>query len=69
MISLLFESYASGRISRREFVNRAAALGVAGIAAAALDPLVASPAAASSLAQAALAELSAAKTLPLAQGP
>ncbi|HEX2458917.1 MAG TPA: alpha/beta fold hydrolase, partial [Vicinamibacterales bacterium] len=65
MISLLFESYASGRISRREFVNRAAALGVAGVAAAALDPLVASPAAASSLAQAALAELSAAKTLPL----
>jgi pimeloyl-ACP methyl ester carboxylesterase len=65
MISLLYESYASGRISRREFMNRAAALGVAGVAAAALDPLVASPAAASSLAQAALAELSAAKTLPL----
>jgi pimeloyl-ACP methyl ester carboxylesterase len=65
MISLLYESYASGRISRREFMNRAAALGVAGVAAAALDPLVASPAAASTLAQAALAELSAAKTLPL----
>jgi pimeloyl-ACP methyl ester carboxylesterase len=65
MISLLYESYASGRISRREFMNRAAALGVAGVAAAALDPLVASPAAASSLAQAALAELSGAKTLPL----
>ena len=65
MISLLYESYASGRISRREFMNRAAALGVAGVAAAALDPLVASPAAASTLAQAALAELSVAKTLPL----
>jgi pimeloyl-ACP methyl ester carboxylesterase len=65
MISLLYESYASGRISRREFMNRAAALGVAGVAAAALDPLGASPAAASTLAQAALAELSAAKTLPL----
>ena len=65
MISLLYESYASGRISRREFMNRAAALGVAGVAAAALDPLVASPADASTLAQAALAELSAAKTLPL----
>jgi pimeloyl-ACP methyl ester carboxylesterase len=65
MISLLYESYAGGRISRREFMNRAAALGVAGVAAAALDPFVASPAAASTLAQAALAELSAAKTLPL----
>src|SRR5262245_47824113 len=65
MISLLYESYASGRINRREFMNRAAALGVAGVAAAALDPLGASPATASTLAQAALAELSAAKTLPL----
>src|SRR5262245_36552413 len=65
MISLLYESYASGRISRREFMNRAAALGVAGVAAAALDSVGASPATASTLAQAALAELSAAKTLPL----
>ncbi|MET0212782.1 MAG: twin-arginine translocation signal domain-containing protein, partial [Vicinamibacterales bacterium] len=65
MISLLYESYASGRISRREFMNRATALGVAGVAVAALDSLVASPATASTLAQAALAELSAAKTLPL----
>jgi pimeloyl-ACP methyl ester carboxylesterase len=65
MISLLYESYASGRISRREFMNRAAALGVAGVAVAVLDPLGASPAAALTLAQAALAELSAAKTLPL----
>ena len=65
MISLLYESYANGRISRREFMNRATALGVAGVAAAALDSLVASPATASTLAQAALAELSAAKTLPL----
>jgi pimeloyl-ACP methyl ester carboxylesterase len=46
-------------------MNRAAALGVAGVAVAVLDPLGASPAAALTLAQAALAELSAAKTLPL----
>ncbi|HEY6360930.1 MAG TPA: alpha/beta fold hydrolase [Vicinamibacterales bacterium] len=65
MIALLYESYASGRIGRREFMGRASALGIAGLAAAAAGPLAASPAQASSLAQAALAGLSAAKTLPL----
>ncbi|MBI4265792.1 MAG: alpha/beta fold hydrolase [Acidobacteria bacterium] len=61
----LYSSFAEGGISRREFMSRATALGIAGAAAAALGPLAADPAQASSLAQAALAQLSAAKTLPL----
>jgi pimeloyl-ACP methyl ester carboxylesterase len=64
-ITRLYESYATGGITRREFMARATSLGIAGIAAAALDSLAARPADAASLAQAALAQLSAAKTLPL----
>jgi len=64
-ISRLYESFANGDISRREFMSRATAIGIAGAAAAAVGPLAANPAQASALAQASLAELSAAKTLPL----
>ena len=62
-ITSLYESYAGGGISRRDFMSRATALGIAGVAAAALGPLAANPSEAASLAQA--AALSAAKTLPL----
>jgi pimeloyl-ACP methyl ester carboxylesterase len=65
MITLLFESYAHGRIGRREFLTRATSLGIAGIAAAVADSLSARPAEALSLAQGALAELATAKTMPL----
>src|SRR5688572_5709004 len=62
-IKTLYESYAEGGISRRDFMGRATALGIAGVAASALGPLAANPSEAASLAQA--ASLSAAKTLPL----
>jgi pimeloyl-ACP methyl ester carboxylesterase len=57
----LYERYATGAISRREFMQRATAVGVAGVASAALGPLTAGTA----LAQGSLAQLSAAKALPL----
>jgi pimeloyl-ACP methyl ester carboxylesterase len=47
----LYTDFASGRVSRREFMSRAAALGVAGAAAAALAPLAAGTADAAGLAQ------------------
>ena len=62
-IKTLYESYAGGGISRRDFMSRATALGIAGVAATALGTLAANPGEAASLAQA--AALSAAKTLPL----
>lgn len=65
MIGRLYEDYASGALSRREFMQRATALGLAGAASAALGPLTAGTARASSLAQTSLARLSAATTLPL----
>jgi pimeloyl-ACP methyl ester carboxylesterase len=49
-ISTLYQDFAGGRIDRREFMRRAAALGVAGAAAAALGPLAANPASAAGLA-------------------
>ncbi|MBM3821161.1 MAG: alpha/beta fold hydrolase, partial [Acidimicrobiia bacterium] len=61
----LYTSFAEGGVSRREFMRRATALGIAGAAASALGPLTADPAQAAPLAQAALAQLSSAKTLPL----
>ena len=64
-VTELYEGFAGGGVSRREFMRRAAALGIAGAAASALGPLAADPAQAATLAQAALAQLSSAKTLPL----
>ena len=61
----LYEGFAEGRISRRDFMRKATVLGIAGAAAAALGPLASNPSEAASLAQAALAQLSAAKVLPL----
>ena len=64
----LYQSFADGKVSRREFMRRATALGIAGTAAAALGPLTGTPGEAAALAQAAganLAALSAAKELPL----
>jgi hypothetical protein len=61
----LYESYTNGGISRRAFMARATALGIAGVGAAVLAPLAVRPASAAALAQASLAQLSAAKTLPL----
>src|SRR5262245_18212767 len=59
----LYQSYANGTVSRREFMSRATALGIAGVAASALGPLAANPAAATTMAQA--AALSTQKTLAL----
>ena len=59
----LYQSYADGTVGRREFMRRASALGIAGVAASALGPLAANPSAATALAQA--AAVSTAKTLPL----
>ena len=42
----LYESYAAGAVDRREFMRRATALGIAGVAASALGPLAANPSAA-----------------------
>ena len=56
----LYEGFAAGRIGRREFMQRATALGIAGAAAAALGSLVTSPAEAAQAAAAA-----ASKALPL----
>jgi len=39
----LYQGFADGRIDRRDFMRRAAALGIAGAAASALGPLAASP--------------------------
>ena len=64
-VTHLYESVARGGISRRAFMGRATACGLAGVAAAALGPLAADASQAASLARAALAQLSAAKTLPL----
>jgi pimeloyl-ACP methyl ester carboxylesterase len=64
-VTELYTGYADGGVSRREFMRRATALGIAGAAASALGPLTADPAQAATLAQAALAQLSAARTLPL----
>ena len=62
----LYESYAGGGISRREFMRHATTLGIAGVAVSALGPLSVNPARAASLAQqASLAQPSAANTLPL----
>ncbi|MGE0446961.1 MAG: twin-arginine translocation signal domain-containing protein, partial [Vicinamibacterales bacterium] len=61
-ITSLFQEFADGRVSRRDFMKRATALGVAGAAASALGSLAISPAEA---AQAAQAAASAAKALPL----
>jgi pimeloyl-ACP methyl ester carboxylesterase len=58
----LYTDFAAGRISRRDFMGRAAALGVAGAAAATLAPLAAGTADAAGLAQAATA---ASKKIPL----
>ncbi len=46
----LYQSYADGRVDRREFMRRAAALGIAGAAASSLSALASSPAEAASLA-------------------
>ena len=64
-VTELYETFAGGGINRREFMSRATALGIAGVAASSLGALAANPAEAASLAQAALAQLSAAKTVPL----
>src|SRR5262245_2526769 len=64
-LTSLYESYARGGISRREFMKRATTLGIAGVAAAALGPLTGGRAEASGLAQATLSQLSSATTLPL----
>src|SRR5262245_43918213 len=49
-IADLYEQFAGGAVSRRDFMRRAAVLGVAGAAAAAMDSLVAHPASAAPLA-------------------
>jgi pimeloyl-ACP methyl ester carboxylesterase len=63
-LTTLFEEYAGGRIGRRDFMRRAAAMGVAGAAAAALGPLSAGTADAAGLAQQAATAAAAAK-IPL----
>ena len=50
-VTTLFEEYAGGRIGRRDFMRRAAAMGIAGGAAAAVGPLAGGGAEASALAQ------------------
>lgn len=50
-LTTLFEEYAGGQIGRRDFMRRAAAMGVAGAAAATLGPFAPTPAAAAGLAQ------------------
>src|SRR5690606_36757387 len=61
----LYQSFAGGRVSRREFMRQATALGIAGAAAAALGPLAARPGEAATLAQLTLATQSSAKILLL----
>ena len=61
-ITSLFQELADGRVSRRDFMKRATAMGIAGAAASALGSLAINPAEA---AQAAQAAASAAKALPL----
>ena len=58
----LYTDYAAGRISRRDFMSRAATLGVAGAAAAAFGSLASGSANAAGLAQAAA---TASKKIPL----
>ena len=54
-VTSLYTEFATGRISRRDFMSRAAALGVAGAAAATVGPLALGTADAAGLAQAAVA--------------
>jgi pimeloyl-ACP methyl ester carboxylesterase len=54
-VTALYDEFAAGRISRRDFMGRATALGVAGAAAAALGPLAAGVGEAAGLAQRAAA--------------
>ena len=51
----LYQGYAAGRIGRREFMQRATALGVAGVAVSLLDHLGAAPAEAAAVTNAAVA--------------